>query len=65
MKLHPSFIEEDGKRRFAVLPIREYENLTNYLEDLEDLLELRHAKKGEANEPAVGLDEAEKLISGQ
>lgn len=42
--LHPRYItDEGGKRISVVLPIDEYEALTERLEDLEDLAEAREA----------------------
>jgi PHD/YefM family antitoxin component YafN of YafNO toxin-antitoxin module len=42
--LHPQYItDETGKRVSVVLPIEEYQAMTERLEDLEDLAEAREA----------------------
>jgi hypothetical protein len=56
MKLHPSFIEKDGKREFVVLPYEEFTALQELLEDVEDLLILRQAKQSDnPAKPAIPL----------
>ncbi|MDA3938088.1 MAG: type II toxin-antitoxin system Phd/YefM family antitoxin [Spirochaetia bacterium] len=45
--LHPNIIEKDGKKEFAVLPIEEFIQIQNLLQDFEDLKELRSAKDKE------------------
>jgi hypothetical protein len=45
LRLHPSFIERDGKREYAVLPYDEFLELQTLLEDAQDLLALRQAKE--------------------
>jgi hypothetical protein len=58
VQLHPSFLEKNGKTEFVVLPIEEFENLKLYLEDLEDLLDLRKAIQEEGDSPALSVREA-------
>lgn len=51
MNLHAQIIEEDGKPKFAVLPIDEYERLLEELSDfdsLEDLADYLRAVKVKA-----------------
>jgi hypothetical protein len=50
LKLHPSFIERDGKREYAVLPYDEYLKLQALIEDAQDLLALRQAKQEDDGE---------------
>jgi len=38
-------VDQKGKKRSVVLPIRNYLKLIDYLEDMEDALELKKAKK--------------------
>jgi len=45
--LHPSILERDGKKAFAVLPYEEFEKVRKALEDYEDLKDLRAAKAEE------------------
>ena len=58
LELHPSFIEREGKKEFAVLPIEEYERLREFVEDAQDLFELRQAKAEDEGE-RVSLEEVE------
>jgi hypothetical protein len=44
IELHPSFIEREGKREYAVLPYEEFEKLQSFIEDAQDLFALRQAK---------------------
>lgn len=53
--LHPSILERDGKKTFAVLPYEEFQRIREELEDYEDLKDLRMAKAGEGAAPVVPL----------
>lgn len=51
MNLHAQIIEEDGKPKFALLPIEEYENIVNEFSDfdsVEDLADYLKALKVKA-----------------
>ena len=61
-ELHPSFIEREGKREFAVLPIDEFERLQEFIEDVQDLLELRRAKAEDDGEH-ISLAELEARLN--
>ena len=54
--LHPSYLEKNGKPEFVILSVEEYESLKAYLEDVEDLLELRTARHEEAQMPTISLE---------
>ncbi len=58
MKLHPKIIEEDGKRRFVVLPFAEYQAMREALSDHEDLRDLRVAKAQAKGEKGIPLKKA-------
>ena len=58
LELHPSFIEREGKKEFAVLPIDEFERLQIFIEDAQDLFLLRQAKAEDDGE-RVSLAEVE------
>lgn len=45
MKISPQVIRKAGRNEFVVLPYKEYEAMRKRLEDAEDLLELRKAKR--------------------
>lgn len=47
MTLHPEIPSKNGKKQFAVLPYEEFVALQEWLVDMEDLLELRKAKRAE------------------
>ena len=55
---HPSILEQDGKKQFAVLPYDEFVKIQEELADYEDLKELRNAKETEKNAPTVSLEDA-------
>ncbi|MBN1863568.1 MAG: hypothetical protein JW808_01570 [Victivallales bacterium] len=53
--LHPSILERDGKKAFAVLPYEEFEKVKDELEDFEDLRDLRKAKAEESAAQTISL----------
>lgn len=55
LTLHPEILVKDGKKQFAVLPYEEFVSLKERLEDMEDLLQLRKAKKAEGRKRSVPL----------
>ena len=55
MTLHPEILVKDGKKQFAILPYEEFMSLKERLEDMEDLLQLRKAKKAEGRKRTVPL----------
>lgn len=62
MKLHPKFLSKNGKREFVVLPYEEFIALQEQVENAEDTLDLRSAKKEETDLPGIGLDEVKKIF---
>ncbi len=60
IELHPEFLTQNGEKQFAVLSYQEFVALQEWLEDAEDLLDLRAAQKDEANAPTINLSELEK-----
>ena len=65
IELHPEFLTKNGEKQFAVLPYQEYVALQQWLEDAEDLLDLRAAKKEDADAMTIGLSELEKEFGVQ
>ncbi|MDQ3742772.1 MAG: type II toxin-antitoxin system Phd/YefM family antitoxin [Acidobacteriota bacterium] len=59
-ELHPEILTKGGKKEFAVLPYEEFMALQEWLEDLEDLVDLRAAKDSEQNAPTMPLGELER-----
>ena len=60
IEFHPEFLTKNGEKQFAVLPYQEFVALEKWLEDAEDLLDLRAAQKEEADLPTVDLSKLEK-----
>ncbi len=58
MELHPEILSKDGEKHFAVFPYVEFLALQERLSDLEDLLELRKAKRTEGRKRAIPLETA-------
>lgn len=63
MELHPEYLSKNGKREFVVLPYEEFVALQEQLENAEDVLDIRSAKKEELDHPGIGLDEVKKIFS--
>jgi PHD/YefM family antitoxin component YafN of YafNO toxin-antitoxin module len=57
MELHPQLIQKAGRNEFVVLPIEEFEAMTELIETYEDLRELREAKEQSAGEKPVPLNQ--------
>jgi hypothetical protein len=62
MKIHPEILKRNNKEEFAILDFTEYKNMVQYIEDLEDLLDLRKAKAETKDEASISLEETKKLI---
>jgi hypothetical protein len=60
LDLHPQIVEKNGKKESVVLPYSEYVALREWIEDMEDLLELREAKRAESNVAGRPLEEVAK-----
>lgn len=60
IELHPEFLTKNGERQFAVLSYQEFLALQQWLEDAEDLLDLRAAQKEESDAVTTTLSELEK-----
>jgi hypothetical protein len=62
MTLHPEILVKDGEKQFAVLPYEEFMSLKERLEDMEDLLQLRKAKKAEGRKRTVPLTRVKRQL---
>lgn len=60
--LHPSILERDGKKAFAVLPYEEFVKIEEELDDYEDVKNLRAAKAEEATATTVALASVRKEL---
>ncbi len=56
------FLKRDGKKQFAVLPYEEFVALQERLADLEDLTELRKAKRAEGGKHSVPLADVKRRL---
>jgi hypothetical protein len=55
MKLHPEILHRNGKKEFVILPYNEFVAIQERLNDAEDLMELRKAKRSEGKKKAIPL----------
>jgi len=55
IELHPEILKKNGKDEFVVLPYEEFTALKDLLDDYEDLLDLRAAKKEQQDDPSIPL----------
>ena len=62
MTLHAEILEKDGKKQFAILPYEEFVALQERLDDLEDLVALRKAKRAEGKKRTIPLAEAKRKL---
>lgn len=62
LNLHPNVLKKDGKPEFVVLSYDEYSTIKEYVEDMEDLLDLRKAKKGDVGKPSLSLSDVKKNL---
>ena len=60
--LHPQFITKNGKKEFTVIPYEEFAALQEFIADMEDLMDLRAAKKEDGDRPSVPLAEVRKML---
>lgn len=64
LTVNPQYITDNAGRKISVvLPLNEFKNIMEELEDLEDLRLYDAAKI--ANEPSIPIDEAFKMIEGK
>ena len=61
LELHPQIVEKNGSKE-VVPPYSEYVTLREWMEDMEDLLELREAKRAEGSVPGRPLEEIAKEL---
>ena len=60
--LHPEIIERNGTKESVLLPYSEFVALREWIEDMEDLLELRELKRTEGTTPGRALEEIAKEL---
>jgi hypothetical protein len=57
IELHPVILKKDGESEFVVLSYDEFIEIQRVLDDVQDLMDLREAKKAEGNAPGISLEE--------
>lgn len=62
VRLHPSILERDGRKAFAVLRYEEFLRVREELEDYDDLKALRAAKAREGEAPTTPLREVRRRL---
>jgi hypothetical protein len=55
-------LTKNREKEFAVLPYEEFLIIKELLEELEDVRDLRAAKKEEENSPSVSLTEVKRMM---
>lgn len=63
MNLHPQYIEKNGRDEYVILPIEEFQAVTQTLEDYQDLQDLRSAKEAEGNAATKSLADVVKELN--
>jgi len=62
VELHPEFLTANGKPQFAVLPYEEFVALQEWIEDTQDLYDLRLAREENRDEPSYTIEEVRKEL---
>lgn len=62
IKLHPNYLEKNGKKEYAILSYEEFTLMQNELADYEDLRLLREAKEKEVYSPTVQFNDVKKEL---
>jgi len=62
LKLHPEVLKKNGKKEFVVLPYEEFLAIQERLADLEDLRDLREAKRREGKAPGIPLADVRRRL---
>jgi hypothetical protein len=62
MKLHPEILQKNGKKEFVVLPYDEFLAIQERLNDADDLMELRKAKRSEARKKTASLAQVKRKL---
>ena len=62
LRLHPEILVKNGKKEFVVLPYEEFMAIQERLDDAEDLLELRRAKRSERKKKSIPLADVKRQL---
>ena len=62
LKLHPEILIKNGKKLFAILPYEKFLEVQSRLDDAEDLLDLRKAKRSEGKKRSIPLSDVKRKL---
>lgn len=62
VELHPEFLSKNGEREYAILPYAEFIALKEWLEDVEDLLDLRQAREEDDGSTGYTIDQVKQEL---
>ena len=60
IELHPEFLSKSGEKEYAVIPYAEFLALKEWINDMQNLLDLDEAIRIEENTPGISLEEVER-----
>ena len=63
LTIHPQYITDTAGKKLVILPMKEFKNMMEELEDLDDVKLYDRAKAD--NEPSVPIDKAFKIIEAK
>jgi hypothetical protein len=63
IKIHPEYLVKNGTKEYAILSYEEFAKLKEYIEDLEDLVDLRKAKEKEKDKPAISFEKVKESLN--
>ncbi len=63
LNIHPQYITDTAGRKLVILPMKEFKNIMEELEDLEDVKLYDRAKA--SKEPSIPIDDAFKIIEAK
>ena len=57
LKMKPTFIEENGKRKFVIFNMKDYKAITEALEDAHDVRLIEESKRKSAGKPNISHEQ--------
>ena len=60
LELHPEFLTKNGERECAVLAYKEFLALEEWIDDVQDLIEIREGRRTDPELPNIILDDVER-----
>jgi hypothetical protein len=65
IELHPKYLSRNGETQFVVLPYEEYVAIQEFLDGIEDLINLDSATVEEGKAASISLEEAKRRLDVQ